>query len=166
MTTTDALLVFSNGTILRGVAWGAKGVTTGSVVVDSSISGYEDALRAAGNSGRIVLATSPHIGNVGVRGSAPYIAGGLIVRDPSQVVSNWTAEGALEPALEAQKVVGIAGIDTRAVVRLLNANPGIRAGIFSGIALPETVRSLEHASEIPATIQTELVNRVVESEQN
>lgn len=166
MTTTDALLVFSNGTIMRGIAWGAKGITTGSIVVDSSISGYEDALRNPANTGKLVLATSPHIGNVGVRSGSTYVAGGFIVRDPSQIVSNWTAQGALEPALEAEKVVGIAGIDTRAVIRLLNANPGLRAGIFSGIALPETVRSLEHASEIPTTIQTELVNRVVESEQN
>lgn len=166
MTTTDALLVFANGTILRGTAWGAKGVTTGTVVVDSSISGYETALRHGDNKGKLVLATSPQIGNVGTRGTQPYVAGGFIVREPAQIVSNWTAEGALEPQLTAQKVIGISGIDTRAVVRLLKDNPGLKAGIFSGLALPETVRSLERASEIPASIQTDLVNRVVESEQN
>ncbi|MDO5061161.1 MAG: carbamoyl-phosphate synthase domain-containing protein [Actinomycetaceae bacterium] len=164
MTTTDALLVFANGTIMRGVSWGAKGVTTGNVVVDTSISGYEAALRNGENKGKLVLATSPHIGNVGARGTQPYVAGGFIVRDPAHIVSNWTAEGALEPQLSTHKVVGISGIDTRAVVRLLNSNPGLKAGIFSGIALPETVRSLEQASEIPVSIQTELVNRVVESE--
>lgn len=166
MTTTDALLVFSNGTILRGLSWGARGVTTGSVVVDHSISGYEDALRNPANTSKIVLATSPHVGNVGARGEKPYLAAGFIVRDPARIVSNWTAEGALEPQLEAHKVVGICGIDTRAVVRLLNANPGLKAGIFSGIALPETVRNLDRNTEIPQSIQTELVNRVVESELN
>ncbi|MCS4484375.1 hypothetical protein NXS08_02575 [Gleimia sp. 6138-11-ORH1] len=165
MTTTDALLVFTNGTIFRGFAWGKKGVTTGAVVVDATISGYEEALRKPENKGKLVLSTSPHIGNVGARGNGAYLAAGMIVREPAQIVSNWTAEAELEPQLSSHKVIGISGIDTRAVRQLIQQNPSVKAGIFSGLALPETVRNLERNAKIPASIKSDLVTRVIESEQ-
>ena len=131
-----AVLVLEDGTRHRGRAYGARGTTLGEVVFATGMTGYQETLTDPSYAGQIVLQTAPHIGNTGMNDEDPESAriwvSGYVVRDPSRVVSNWRATGSLEESLVADRVVGIAGIDTRAVTRHIRAAGSMRAGIFSG----------------------------------
>ncbi|MFD1713600.1 glutamine-hydrolyzing carbamoyl-phosphate synthase small subunit [Amnibacterium flavum] len=131
-----AVLVLEDGRRFRGRAYGATGRTVGEAVFATGMTGYQETLTDPSYAGQIVLQTAPHIGNTGVNGEDPessriWVAG-YVVRDPSRVVSNFRATGSLDDDLDAQGVVGISGIDTRAVTRHLRDSGAMRAGIFSG----------------------------------
>ncbi len=133
-----AVLVLEDGTRHPGRAYGAHGTTLGEVVFATGMTGYQETLTDPSYAGQIVLQTAPHIGNTGMNGEDPesrrvWVAG-YIVRDPSRVVSNWRAEESLGDALERDGIVGISGIDTRAVTRVLRDAGSMRGGIFSGDA--------------------------------
>ncbi len=136
MTLEPAVLVLEDGTRYSGHAYGARGRTLGEVVFATGMTGYQETLTDPSYAGQIVVMTAPHIGNTGVNDEDPESSriwvSGYVVRDPSRVVSNHRAKGSLDDDLEAQDVVGISGIDTRAVTRRLRDAGAMRGGVFSG----------------------------------
>ncbi|MEO6943610.1 MAG: glutamine-hydrolyzing carbamoyl-phosphate synthase small subunit [Lacisediminihabitans sp.] len=138
-----AVLVLEDGSRYRGRAYGARGHTLGEAVFATGMTGYQETITDPSYAGQIVLMTAPHIGNTGVneldKESTKIWVAGFAVRDPSRVVSNFRATGRLDDQLEEQGIIGISGIDTRAVTRRLRDSGAMRAGIFSGTdaALPE-----------------------------
>lgn len=138
---TKALLVLEDGRVFTGTPFGAIGQTLGEAVFSTGMSGYQETLTDPSYHRQIVVATAPQIGNTGwnqedaeSRGDKIWVAG-YAVRDPSPRPSNWRATGTLEDELVRQDIVGIAGIDTRAVVRHLRTRGSMKAGVFSGDAL-------------------------------
>ncbi|TAL40743.1 MAG: carbamoyl-phosphate synthase small subunit [Salinibacterium sp.] len=131
-----AVLVLEDGTRYDGLAYGARGTTLGEVVFATGMTGYQETLTDPSYAGQIVVMTAPHIGNTGVNDEDPESSriwvSGYVVRDPSRVVSNFRADGSLDDDLVASNVVGISGIDTRAVTRRLRDAGAMRGGIFSG----------------------------------
>ncbi|TQL47975.1 carbamoyl-phosphate synthase small subunit [Homoserinimonas aerilata] len=131
-----AVLVLEDGSRFTGRAYGATGRTFGEAVFATGMTGYQETLTDPSYAGQIVVMTAPHIGNTGVNREdveSPRIwVNGFVVRDPSRVVSNHRATGSLDDNLLAEKIVGISGIDTRAVTRRLRDAGVMRAGIFSG----------------------------------
>ncbi|WP_396668335.1 glutamine-hydrolyzing carbamoyl-phosphate synthase small subunit [Microbacterium sp. R86528] len=137
-TTDPAVLVLEDGSRHSGHAYGARGTTLGEVVFSTGMTGYQETLTDPSYAGQIVLQTAPHIGNTGMNAEDPesrriWVAG-YIVRDPSRIVSNWRADETLDDALVADEVIGISGIDTRAVTRNIRSAGSMRGGIFSGAA--------------------------------
>ncbi len=134
-----ALLVLEDGRIFRGEAYGARGEGLGEAVFTTGMTGYQETLTDPSYHRQIVVQTAPQIGNTGWNDEDDESRGiqvaGYAVRDPARVPSNWRSRRSLEDALREQGVVGIAGIDTRAVVRHLRERGAMRAGIFSGPAL-------------------------------
>jgi len=133
-----AVLVLEDGSRHPGRAYGAHGTTLGEVVFATGMTGYQETLTDPSYAGQIVLQTAPHIGNTGMNAEDPesrriWVAG-YIVRDPSRLVSNWRADQSLDDALVTDDIVGISGIDTRAVTRHIRAAGSMRGGIFSGAA--------------------------------
>ncbi|MCJ1707323.1 glutamine-hydrolyzing carbamoyl-phosphate synthase small subunit [Microbacterium sp. VKM Ac-2923] len=139
LTTRDpAVLVLEDGTRYTGRAYGARGETLGEVVFATGMTGYQETITDPSYAGQIVLQTAPHIGNTGVNDEDPesrriWVAG-YVVRDPSRTVSNWRANRSLDDALVDDGIVGIAGIDTRAVTRRIRSSGSMRGGVFSGEA--------------------------------
>ncbi|MGW3291835.1 glutamine-hydrolyzing carbamoyl-phosphate synthase small subunit [Streptomyces sp. NPDC001002] len=145
-----AVLVLEDGRIFRGRAYGAVGVTFGEAVFSTGMTGYQETLTDPSYDRQIVVATAPQIGNTGWNDeddeSARIWVSGYVVRDPARVPSNWRAKRSLDDELVAQGVVGISGIDTRALTRHLRERGSMRAGIFSGEALvpePELVEQVQ-----------------------
>lgn len=136
MTLTPAVLVLEDGTRYTGRAYGAIGRTLGEVVFATGMTGYQETLTDPSYAGQIVVMTAPHIGNTGVNDVDPESSriwvSGYVVRDPSRVVSNHRATGSLDDQLVADGVVGISGIDTRAVTRRIRDAGAMRGGVFSG----------------------------------
>jgi carbamoyl-phosphate synthase small subunit len=134
--TESAVLVLEDGTRYSGRAYGARGRTLGEVVFATGMTGYQETLTDPSYAGQIVVMTAPHIGNTGVNDEDPESnrvwVSGYVVRDPSRIVSNYRANGSLDDQLIAQGVVGISGIDTRAVTRRLRDAGAMRGGVFSG----------------------------------
>ena len=118
-----AILALADGTIFRGVAIGALGHSTGEVVFNTAMTGYQEILTDPSYAGQIVTLTYPHIGNVGVNAedveSRRPFAAGLVIRDLPRVVSNFRSTADLGAYLATHNVVGIAGIDTRKLTRIL-----------------------------------------------
>ncbi|QEO16313.1 glutamine-hydrolyzing carbamoyl-phosphate synthase small subunit [Agromyces intestinalis] len=130
------MLVLEDGTRYDGRAYGASGRTLGEAVFATGMTGYQETLTDPSYAGQIVLMTAPHIGNTGMNDddmeSAKIWVAGFVVRDPSRVVSNFRAQRSLDDDLAAAGIVGISGIDTRAVTRHIRSAGAMRAGIFSG----------------------------------
>ncbi|MCU1507229.1 MAG: carbamoyl-phosphate synthase small subunit [Microbacteriaceae bacterium] len=143
-----AVLVLEDGSRYRGRAYGALGRTLGEAVFATGMTGYQETITDPSYAGQIVLMTAPHIGNTGVNDEDPESAriwvAGFVVREPSRVVSNHRATGSLDDQLVEQGIVGISGIDTRAVTRRLRDAGAMRAGVFSGpdAALPDSEQLL------------------------
>ena len=131
-----AVLVLEDGTRFEGNAYGATGVTLGEVVFATGMTGYQETLTDPSYAGQIVVMTAPHIGNTGMNDedteSSRIWVSGYVVRDPSRVVSNFRALRSLDDELEAQGIIGISGIDTRALTRRLRDSGAMRGGVFSG----------------------------------
>ncbi|KRE34383.1 carbamoyl phosphate synthase small subunit [Mycobacterium sp. Soil538] len=149
MTEDRAVLVLEDGRVFTGTPFGAVGETLGEAVFSTGMSGYQETLTDPSYHRQIVVATAPQIGNTGwnhedseSRGDKIWVAG-YAVRDPSPRASNWRATGTLDDELARQGVVGIAGIDTRAVVRHLRSRGSMKAGVFSGSALCATTDTAE-----------------------
>ncbi len=118
-----ALLALADGTVFRGQGIGAEGASAGEVVFNTAMSGYQEILTDPSYCRQIVTLTYPHIGNTGINRedceSARVHAAGLVIRDLPLVASNWRSEQTLDAYLKAEKVVAIAGIDTRKLTRIL-----------------------------------------------
>jgi len=133
---SKAFLVLDDGRIFEGQSWGATGRTFGEAVFATGMTGYQETLTDPSYHRQVVVMTAPHIGNTGVNfednESSKIWVSGFVVRNPSPVVSNWRANGSLEDELVKQGVVGISGVDTRALTRHLRDRGAMRVGIFSG----------------------------------
>lgn len=135
-TTSAAVLVLEDGTIYRGESYGAQGSTLGEAVFSTGMTGYQETLTDPSYAGQIVVQTAPHIGNTGVNSedaeSRKIWVSGYVVRDAARRASNWRSERTLDEELIEQGIVGIQGIDTRALTRHLRSAGSMRAGIFAG----------------------------------
>ena len=136
---TIAYLVFDDGRIFEGASWAATGKTFGEAVFQTGMTGYQETLTDPSYHKQVVIMTAPHIGNTGVNDadneSAKIWVAGFVVRNPSSITSNWRAQSDLETELIAQGIVGIQGVDTRAITRHLRDRGSMRVGIFSGLDL-------------------------------
>lgn len=161
-----ALLVLEDGKVFAGTPFGAVGQTLGEAVFSTGMSGYQETLTDPSYHRQIVVATAPQIGNTGwnaedgeSRGDKIWVAG-YAVRDPSPRASNWRATGTLEDELVRQRIVGIAGIDTRAVVRHLRSRGSMKAGVFSGPALADPEQLIERVRAQEAMLGADLAGEV------
>ena len=166
MTAPKAVLVLEDGRIFTGTEFGAAGETLGEAVFSTGMSGYQETLTDPSYHRQIVVATAPQIGNTGwnledgeSRGDKIWVAG-YAVRDPSPRASNWRATGTLEDELVRQGIVGIAGIDTRAVVRHLRSRGSMKAGVFSGAALADAEELLARVRAQAAMLGANLAGEV------
>ena len=148
-----AVLVLEDGRIFRGRAYGAVGVTFGEAVFSTGMTGYQDILTDPSYHRQVVVMTAPHVGNTGVNDedaeSQRIWVAGFVVRDPARVPSNWRSRRSLDEELVQQGVVGISGIDTRALTRHLRERGAMRVGIFSGNALPDDGTMLAEVRQAP-----------------
>ncbi|SFN58942.1 carbamoyl-phosphate synthase small subunit [Pseudonocardia ammonioxydans] len=165
---TTALLVLEDGRIFRGEAYGATGATFGEAVFTTGMTGYQETLTDPSYHRQIVLQTAPQIGNTGWNTeddeSSSIQVAGYVVRDPARRPSNWRSTGSLEDALRGQRVVGVAGIDTRAAVRHLRERGAMRAGIFSGDALAPDDELVEQVRRSPQMEGADLYGAVTTGE--
>ena len=131
----EAILVLEDGRGFRGEAYGAIGETFGEAVFTTAMTGYQETLTDPSYHRQVVVQTAPHIGNTGVNGdddeSDRIWVAGYVVRDPATRASNWRATGDLQTELERQGIVGISGIDTRALTRHLRERGAMRVGVSS-----------------------------------
>ncbi|WP_138418932.1 glutamine-hydrolyzing carbamoyl-phosphate synthase small subunit [Sinomonas gamaensis] len=141
-----AVLVLEDGRMFRGRSYGAVGTTLGEAVFATGMTGYQETLTDPSYARQIVVQTAPHIGNTGVNDEDPESrriwVSGYVVRDPARRPSNWRSEGSLDDELAHQGVVGIQGVDTRAITRHLREHRTMRAGIFSGQAAERSDKEL------------------------
>jgi carbamoyl-phosphate synthase small subunit len=132
-----AFLVLDDGRIFEGSSWAATGKTFGEAVFQTGMTGYQETLTDPSYHRQVVVMTAPHIGNTGVNTadneSKKIWVAGFVVRNPSTITSNWRSEKDLEVALVEQGIVGIQGIDTRALTRHLRDRGAMRVGIFSDL---------------------------------
>jgi carbamoyl-phosphate synthase small subunit len=132
---TEAILVLEDGRVFRGEPFGAIGETIGEIVFSTGMTGYQETLTDPSYKGQIVAMTAPHIGNTGVNDedfeSRRIWVDGYVVRDPARVRSSWRSNRSLDDELAAQGVVGISGIDTRALTRHLRERGSMRGAISS-----------------------------------
>ncbi len=154
--TNDALLILEDGRHWSGQAYGAAGSTVGEAVFTTGMTGYQETLTDPSYHRQVVVMTSPHVGNTGVNGedgeSARIWVSGYVVRDPARRASNWRSTGELTDELARQGVVGISGVDTRAITRHLRERGAMRVGIFSGEAL-EAESGRRSVAELLATVR-------------
>lgn len=145
-----AIIVFEDGFYLPGKAYGASGRALGEAVFATGMTGYQETLTDPSYYGQIVIQTAPHIGNTGVNQtdneSRQIWVAGYAVREASRISSNWRSQGNLEDELKKQSIVGICEVDTRALTRHLREKGALRAGIFSGEALPAGAENLTDAA--------------------
>jgi carbamoyl-phosphate synthase small subunit len=134
--TTPAVLALADGTVFHGESIGVAGASTGEVVFNTAMTGYQEILTDPSYARQLVTLTYPHIGNTGANGadveSTRVHAAGLIVRDVPARASNWRSEGSLRQLLEEQGVVGIAGLDTRRLTRLIRERGAQGGCIMAG----------------------------------
>lgn len=135
-TNQKAFLVLDDGRIFEGNSWGCSGRTFGEAVFATGMTGYQETLTDPSYHKQVVVMTAPHIGNTGWNlednESNQIWVSGFVVRNPSPITSNWRSKTDLESELKRQNIVGISGVDTRALTRHLRDRGAMRVGIFSG----------------------------------
>ncbi len=143
---TPAVLVLEDGRIFRGTSYGATGTALGEAVFATGMTGYQETITDPSYARQLVVQTAPHIGNTGVNRddaeSRRIWVAGYVVRDAARRPSNWRSERSLDEELVDQGIVGIQGVDTRAITRHLREHKTMRAGIFSGEAAGATDKEL------------------------
>ncbi|RZS89398.1 carbamoyl-phosphate synthase small subunit [Motilibacter rhizosphaerae] len=161
-----ALLVLEDGRSFRGVGFGAEGETFGEAVFSTGMTGYQETLTDPSYHRQVVVMTAPHVGNTGVNDEDPesgriWVAG-YVVRDPSPRPSNWRSRRTLDAELAAQGVVGIAGIDTRALTRHLRERGAMRVGVSSVERDPDAL--LQRVLASPEMVGADLAHEVTTPE--
>ncbi|HJZ48608.1 MAG TPA: glutamine-hydrolyzing carbamoyl-phosphate synthase small subunit [Roseiflexaceae bacterium] len=156
---TPALLALEDGTTWPGTALGAVGERAGEVIFNTAMTGYQEVLTDPSYYGQIVVMTAPHIGNTGVNfedeeSVRPWLSG-FVVRAASPRVSNWRANASLDQYLHDHGVIGITGVDTRALVRHIREAGALRGVISS--ADPQPQRLIEAARAAPSMEGLDLV---------
>ncbi|MGA3541272.1 glutamine-hydrolyzing carbamoyl-phosphate synthase small subunit [Micromonosporaceae bacterium DT194] len=153
-----AILVLEDGRTFRGESYGAVGETFGEAVFNTGMTGYQETLTDPSYHRQVVVQTAPHIGNTGVNTeddeSDRIWVAGYVVRDPARIGSNWRATGELEQRLADEGVVGICGVDTRALTRHLRERGAMRVGISSVTTDAEEL--LERVRSAPAMVGADL----------
>ena len=158
-----AKLALEDGSVFTGFSCGAIGESLGEIVFNTSMTGYQEILTDPSYAGQIVTMTYPEIGNYGVNSQdcesdQPRVAG-FIVRECSRVTSNFRGQETLDDYLKRQNIVGLKGIDTRALVRLLR-DQGAMKGIVSSIDLDDA-SLVAKAQNSPSLIGRDLVKEVI-----
>ena len=158
----EAVLALENGKWFRGQSAGAPGETSGEVVFNTSLTGYQEVLTDPSYAGQIVTMTCPEIGNYGVsdediESRALQIAG-FVIRSESPVASNWRSQGTLREYLANHNIVAISDVDTRALTRVLRSSGAMRGVIATGDHRPEDL--VERARSIPQMEGSDLVRGV------
>lgn len=160
---TPAILALADGSLFYGTAIGAEGETSGEVVFNTAMTGYQEILTDPSYSRQIVTLTYPHIGNTGVNEedieSDRVQAAGLIIRDLPLLVSNWRSTGSLQDYLRDNNVVGIADIDTRRLTRILRDKGSQNGAVVAG-ANATAERALELANAFPGLKGMDLAKEV------
>jgi carbamoyl-phosphate synthase small subunit len=158
----DALLVLEDGRAFRGESYGAQGETFGEAVFSTGMTGYQETLTDPSYHRQVVVMTTPHVGNTGVNDedgeSSRIWVAGYVVRDPARRPSNWRSRRSLDDELLAQGVVGISGIDTRALTRHLRERGAMRAGISTLELDPATLA--RRVNECPPMVGADLAGQV------
>ena len=160
--TKEAILALEDGRTFRGLAWGAHGERTGEIVFNTAMTGYQEILTDPSYAGQIVTMTYPEIGNYGVNAEdvesrRPFVEG-FVVRETSQISSNWRASMSLDEYLKRHGIVGISEIDTRALVRHIREKGAMRACV-SSIDLDEQ-SLIAKAKNSPEMLGRNLVDEV------
>ncbi|MBL1067266.1 glutamine-hydrolyzing carbamoyl-phosphate synthase small subunit [Streptomyces sp. 7-21] len=163
-----AMLVLEDGRSFRGRAYGAVGETFGEAVFSTGMTGYQETLTDPSYHRQVVVMTAPHVGNTGVNDEDPesgriWVAG-YVVRDPARIPSSWRARRSLDAELASQGVVGISGVDTRALTRHLRERGAMRCGIFSGDALADEATLLARVRATPQMAGADLAAEVATTE--
>ncbi len=162
----SAILVLEDGRTFHGEAYGSVGETFGEAVFNTGMTGYQETLTDPSYHRQVVVQTAPHIGNTGVNGeddeSDRIWVAGYVVRDPARISSNWRATGGLEDRLAAEGVVGISGVDTRALTRHLRERGAMRVGISSVDDDPAAL--LERVRRSPQMVGANLSDEVTTAE--
>ena len=160
---TPAILALADGTIFKGFSIGADGHTSGEVVFNTAMTGYQEILTDPSYSRQIVTLTYPHIGNTGVNPedveSDKIHAAGLIIRDLPLQVSNFRATQSLPDYLKSEGIVAIAGIDTRRLTRILREKGAQNGAIIAGANLKDA-NAIEHARAFPGLTGMDLAKVV------
>lgn len=154
----SAILVLEDGRTFHGEAYGSVGETFGEAVFNTGMTGYQETLTDPSYHRQVVVQTAPHIGNTGVNGeddeSDRIWVAGYVVRDPARIGSNWRATGGLEDRLATEGVVGISGVDTRALTRHLRERGAMRVGVSSVETDPRAL--LARVRQSPAMVGADL----------
>src|SRR6478735_896694 len=152
---TPAVLVLEDGRVFRGTQFGAAGAAFGEAVFATGMTGYQETLTDPSYCRQVVIATAPQIGNTGWVDEDDESTGiqvaGFVVRDLSPVPSNWRATSTLPDQMAKQGIVGIAGVDTRALTRHLRSRGAMRCGIFTGDAVHSAGDAAELVRQVVAT---------------
>ncbi|BCJ30568.1 glutamine-hydrolyzing carbamoyl-phosphate synthase small subunit [Actinocatenispora sera] len=161
-TDKTAILVLEDGRTFTGEPFGAIGETFGEAVFNTGMTGYQETLTDPSYRGQVIAMTAPHIGNTGVNDaddeSDRMWLAGYVARDPARIASNWRSTGSLADRLVEQGVVGIAGIDTRALTRHLRERGAMRVGVSSVDTDPAALLAKVRAA--PAMVGANLVGEV------
>jgi carbamoyl-phosphate synthase small subunit len=163
---TSAVLVLEDGRTFPGQAYGAVGTTLGEAVFSTGMTGYQETLTDPSYHRQVVVMTAPHVGNTGVNDEDPESGriwvSGYVVRDPARKPSNWRSQRSLDEELAAYGVVGISGVDTRALTRHLRERGAMRVGIASdGTGVEEL---LQQVLDAPAMEGADLAGQVTTPE--
>jgi carbamoyl-phosphate synthase small subunit len=165
---TPAILALEDGSIFKGVSIGADGQSTGEVVFNTSMTGYQEILTDPSYARQIVTLTYPHIGNVGVNDedeeAAEIHSAGLVIRDLPLIASNWRSQKTLDQYLRDRNIVGIAEIDTRRLTRLLREKGALAGCIMAGDDATEEA-ALAAAKAFPGLKGMDLAKEVTVKEQ-
>lgn len=177
MVSNPAVLVLEDGRVYRGTSFGAVGSAFGEAVFSTGMTGYQETLTDPSYRRQVVVATAPQIGNTGwVSTGGPagdqddnesgriWVAG-YVVRDLAPAPSSWRASSALPEEMEAQGIVGISGVDTRALTRHLRTAGAMRCGIFSGPDLGSVQELVEKVRAQPGMDGADLTDEVTTTEQ-
>jgi carbamoyl-phosphate synthase small subunit len=161
-----ALLVLEDGRTFRGESFGAEGEAFGEAVFATGMTGYQETLTDPSYHRQVVVQTAPHIGNTGVndedRESGRIWVAGYVVREPARVPSSWRAQRTLGEELRANDVVGVSGVDTRALTRHLRDRGAMRIGLSTVDTDPASL--LERVLDAPVMEGADLVGEVTTSQ--
>ena len=162
-----AVLALEDGSIFQGIAIGANGETSGEVVFNTAMTGYQEILTDPSYSRQIVTLTYPHIGNTGItpldEESDRIHAAGLVIKDLPLLVSNFRSKMSLDEYLKSQNIVAIAGIDTRRLTRILREKGAQNGCIIAADTVDEAL-ALAKAKEFPGLKGMDLAKEVTTSE--
>ena len=163
---SPAMLVLEDGRTFHGDSYGAEGETFGEAVFSTGMTGYQETLTDPSYHRQVVVMTAPHVGNTGMNDEDPESrriwVSGYVVRDPARIPSSWRSRRSLDDALREQGVVGISGVDTRALTRHLRERGAMRVGISTTETDPAAL--LDRVRRQPAMAGADLAGEVTTPE--